>query len=108
MNWQAVIKALRDEATRDISRAQDALTLRGDKSSAMQLGQTALISYRIASALEIGLKGEDEIADEQRLISRREKEAAPVDKRRGRTPGIVETKPRAKRSSFVGDRDFKA
>lgn len=109
MNWEAVIKALRDEARKDISRAQDALTLRGDRSGAMQFGQTALVSYRIASALEVGLKGEQAISDEQSLVSRREKDAAPAIKQRGRKPGIVETKPRASRkknATFVGDKDF--
>jgi hypothetical protein len=59
MNWPAVINSLREESSRDASRARDAITIHGDKTGAMLLSFASIMGNRLALALEAGVVTED-------------------------------------------------
>lgn len=96
MNWPLVILALRDEAARDMGRAQDAIRQQ-NKEAASQFAHAAIVANRLASAFEIGMRGEDAIGKDQSAMAKRTVEAEPPKVTRGRPPGIKEKKPRGPR-----------
>lgn len=87
MEWDKVISTLRDEARRDISRAEDAMTIDRDPGAALVFRFAALMSNRLAAAYEAGLPGKVKVgsmgdpADVQ--VVSRETERKPPKRSRG-------------------------
>lgn len=91
MDWTTVIKSLHDEAVRDASRSQDALTMQRDQMSAMVFSISSVVCNRLARALEAGL-----------LMASPMIEGEPVVKVKAKKGGRTSKNP-----AFIADKDFK-